>query len=153
MLYNPNNPQKYSIQTMTTGPQIGDRVPELNNAVYGIMRNYNQAAREYAIRVTANDTGLGIYVNGVEFDGIEGTLLLDAKNAGERSFYDVTGSDSFTEQFKIPEIVRQARRQASALRGSGASGIEWRVANQQVVEGLKDLFLDRGILIDVKYVP
>ena len=78
------------------------------------MRNYREADREYAIRVTGNDTGLGIYVNGVEFDGIEGTLLLDAKNAGERSFYDVTGSDNFTERFKIPEIMRQARRQAFA---------------------------------------
>lgn len=112
-----------------------------------------QAAREYAIRATGNDTGLGIYVNGVEFDGIEGILLLDAKNAGERSFYDVTGSDSFTERVKIPEIVQQARRQLSALRGSGAAGIEWRVANDRVAEGLADLFLDRGILIDVKYVP
>ena len=138
---------------MTTGPQTGDRVPGLNNAVYGRMRNYNRAAREYAIRVTGNDTGLGIYVNGVEFDGIEGTLLLDAKNAGERSFYDVTGSDNFTERFKIPEIVRQARRQSSALQVSGASGIEWRIANRQVAEGLKDLFRQRRIFITVKYVP
>ncbi|MDY6803616.1 MAG: hypothetical protein SXA11_07390 [Cyanobacteriota bacterium] len=138
---------------MTAEPQIGDRVPGLKNAFYGIMKNYNQAAKEYAIRVTGNDTGLGIYVNGVEFDGIEGRLLLDAKNAGERSFYDVTGSDKFTERIKIPEIVRQAIRQSSALEGSGASGIEWRVANQQVAEGLEDLFEERRISITVKYVP
>ena len=138
---------------MTKGPQIGDRVPGLNNAIYGRMRNYNRAAREYAIRVTGNDTGLGIYVNGVEFDGIEGTLLLDAKNAGERSFYDITGSDNFTEQVKIPEIVEQAERQLDALAGSGASGIEWRVANQQVAEGLKKLFRLRRLPINIKYVP
>lgn len=112
-----------------------------------------QAAREYAIRATGNDTGLGIYVNGVEFDGIEGTLLLDAKNAGERSFYDVTGSDRFTRDFKIPEVTRQARRQLLASQGSGASGIEWRVANQQVAEGLEDLFEEEKIFITVKYVP
>ena len=117
------------------------------------MRNYNQAAREYAIRVTGNDAGLGIYVNGVEFDGIEGRLLLDAKNAGERSFYDITGSDSFTERIKIPEIVEQAERQLDALAGSGASGIEWRVANEQVVKGLKKLFRLRSLPINVKYVP
>ena len=96
---------------------------------------------------------MGIYVNGVEFDGIEGTLLLDAKNAGERSFYDVTGSDSFTERVKIPEIVEQAERQLDALAGSGASGIEWRVANQQVAEGLKRLFRLRRLPINIKYVP
>ncbi|NEP40580.1 MAG: hypothetical protein F6K35_15605 [Okeania sp. SIO2H7] len=109
------------------------------------MRNYNQADIEYAVRVTGNNTGLGIYVNGVEFDGVEGTLLLDAKNAGIKSFYDVTGSDNFTQDFKIPEIRRQARRQLSALPGSGASGIEWRVANEQVVRGLRLLFREEQI--------
>lgn len=138
---------------MTIRPQIGDPVPGLKNAFYGRMRNYNQAAREYAQRVTGNDTGLGIYVNGVEFDGIEGKLLLDAKNAGVRSFYDVTSNDNFTQDFKIPEILEQAERQLDALDDSDASGIEWRVANQQVVEGLQQLFRLRRLPITVKYVP
>ncbi len=75
------------------------------------------------------------------------------KMPATRSFYDITGSDSFTERIKIPEIVEQAERQLDALAGSGASGIEWRVANEEVVKRLKKLFRLKNIPIDVKYVP
>lgn len=35
---------------------------------------------------------------------------------------------------------------------SGAKGIEWRISNEQVAQGLTKLFAERGVKIDVKYV-
>ncbi len=138
-------------------PKIGDPVPGLNNAKYGPPLTSNSSPQdiEYATRVTGNNTGLSPYVNEVEFDGIEGKTLLEAKNANKGGYYDVTKTDSFTRNIAIPKILEQAQRQINALRDSGATGIEWRVANSTVADGLQALFKEKGLdaYIFVKYVP
>lgn len=154
----PNNPTPMP-EARLEGP-----VPGLEGAKYDYppKNTGSPEDRAYAERVTGNNTGLSPYVsNGerdVEFDGVElgenGEItLLEAKNAGENSIYDVTERNSFTNNHKIPKILAQAEDQVKAVNESGAKGVKWLVANEEVAQGLRDLFNERGLPITVVDAP
>lgn len=128
-------------------------VPGLKG-VYGKTRGGgSEKARAYQRKVTGRDDS--VFVNGVEFDGWRAKLkvLLDAKFAkGKGSWYDVTGTDSFTQRFKIPEITKQAQRQVAAMAGSGARQIEWVVSDPFIAETLGKFFQQRNPAIRVVYL-
>lgn len=118
------------------------------------------ADQAYAQKVNkangSNPPEKSVYVKGVEFDGYnpKSSKLLDAKRSkGKGSWYDVSGSSSFTLNVKIPEILKQARRQLAALPGSGAKGIEWHISDGGVATQIRNLFSKNGISIIVKHVP
>jgi hypothetical protein len=135
--------------------------PTLKNSGWAERPPGGDAGAAYAEEVTGTTESL--YVHGlkdelggtgvVELDSVENQVLIDAKDAGPKSMYDVTGTDKFTQNFKIPKVIEEAMRQGWAMIRSGAKGIEWRVSNEKVAQGLAKLFADRGIKISVKYVP
>ena len=122
--------------------------------VYGKTRGGgSEKARTYQKKVTGR--GDSVFVNGVEFDGwrAKDRTLIDAKLAkGKGSWYDVTGNDSFTQRFKIPEIEKQAMRQIAAMQGSGAARIEWIVSDPFIARTLDVLFRRRGISITIAHI-
>ncbi len=46
--------------------------------------------------------------------------------------------DEFTQKVKVPDVRNQLLRQLKALEGSSFKRIEWRVADQRIVEVLKE---------------
>lgn len=133
----------------------GPKAPAGLKGTYGPARGGggDASAKQYAKKVTGREDS--VYVDDVEFDGWRATdkTLLDAKlSSGEGSWYDVTGTDRFTKDFKIPEILKQARRQLSVLSGSGAARIEWAVSDPAVVRSLRALFRAEQVNITVVHV-
>lgn len=138
----------------------GKPVSGLNNASRGKPRGGGGSADDQAYTKKVNKEngskpeGESVYVDGVEFDGYNpGTKkLLDSKRSkGKGSWYDVSGSDSFTQNVKIPDILKQARRQLSVLGKSGADGIIWHVSDAGIAKQLSALFKTNGINIMVKF--
>ncbi|WNZ24524.1 hypothetical protein HJG54_17800 [Leptolyngbya sp. NK1-12] len=141
-----------------SAPLPGDPVPGISGATYGGSRNNSpdQADIDYEIRVTgknADEEDLAVYVNGKEFDWFDGTTLLDAKNWNKGGVNDVTRPDPFIQNVRIPKIIQDAIGQVNALRGTGATGIEWRVADEDIARALQDLFNRRGVNINVVWYP
>lgn len=52
------------------------------------------------------------HVGVVELDGLDNGKLIDAKDAGVKSMYDVTGSDNFTKNFKSRRCSTRLCRKA-----------------------------------------
>ena len=73
------------------------------------------------------------YVNGVEFDGYDGTHLLDAK--GER--YSIFIQSGWAP-YEPGGLVETAARQADAARPTNTP-IQWYVAEKETYQTLKDL--------------
>lgn len=141
-----------------SGLRVGDTLPDHPDAQLVKSKTPRGTPREYEARVLNKpDPDLEIRVNGVNFDWYEGDTLLDAKNAAEiRSWYDVSQADGFTQRVKVPDIIEQAQRQVEALQGSSFNRIEWRVADPNVAEGLKQLFANPKVgleQITVIYAP
>ncbi|MBE9080097.1 cadherin domain-containing protein [Romeria aff. gracilis LEGE 07310] len=148
-------------------PKAGDPVPGIKGAVYGKPRGGGGRPqdRDYAERVTGNDTGLAIYVDRppgdpgdpVEFDGNDGSILLDAKNWEQNGIHDFSPTstrDPFIQQIARDEILAQAERQVRALPQSSAIRIEWRIADETVANSVRDLLEQRGFgQIVVVYTP
>src|SRR5262249_47028578 len=94
------------------------------------------------------------YVQGTEFESVRGGVLIDAKRASSSgSFYDVSGTDSFTQRVKIPEIVAQAQRQLAAAQRQGMNGVRWEVADAGIAKQLQELFRLRNMPITVVHTP
>jgi hypothetical protein len=138
--------------------------PTLKNAGWAPRPSGGEAGEAYALKITGSSESL--YVNGlkqelggtgfVEVDGYRPAdrMLLDAKDAGPNSMYDVSGAyktppDKFTVNFKVPNILNEAMRQGYALQKSGAAGIEWHVSNEAVVISIQRLFAEHGVTIKV----
>ncbi|HUJ57923.1 MAG TPA: hypothetical protein VLX92_05510, partial [Kofleriaceae bacterium] len=134
--------------------------PSLKNAGWGPRPEGGEQGAEYAEQATHSKESLYVFglqdelggTGVVELDGEENQILLDAKDAGPKSMYDVTGTDKFTQNVKIPKVLAEATRQGWAMIRSGAKGIEWRVSNEAVANGLRRLFADRGVKITVTFV-
>lgn len=138
----------------------GQPVSGLNNASRGKPRGGGGSAADQAYSKKVNKEngsvpeGESVYVDGVEFDGYNPTSksLLDSKRSkGKGSWYDISGTNSFTQNVKIPEILKQARRQIAVLGKSGATKIEWHVSDSGIAAQLKALFNTHGINIIVKH--
>ena len=106
--------------------------------------------RQYAYKVTGG-AQKAIYVNDVEFEGVRGPVLVDAKRANELGFYDITRTDKFAKNVMIPEVLKQARRQLNAIPGTPFTGIEWVLPNEKIVEALQQLMTEEGLDIRVLY--
>lgn len=152
-----------------TGVAAGYRPePTLRNAGWAERPSGGEAGAEYARKVTGGDKSL--YVMGlqeglggtgfVELDGYRASdlTLIDAKDAGPKSFYDVSRAfepkpDSFTTDFKVPTILKEAFRQGHAMEHCGAKAIEWHVPSEAVKVSLDRLFAEHGIRIKIVVTP
>jgi hypothetical protein len=141
-----------------SAPLPGDPVPGIQGAIYGRSRNNssNQADIDYETRVTGKNVDeeeLAVYVNGKEFDWFDGTTLLDAKNWNKGGVNDVTRTDSFMQNVRISQIIQDVIAPVNALRGTGATRIEWRVADEDIARVLQNSFDNNSIDIDVVWYP
>ena len=102
--------------------------------LWGRGKNYGSArAQRYEEQVTGVTVDRSYYVNGVEFDGYDGTHLLDAK--GERySIFIQSG----LAPYEPGGLVETAARQADAARPTNTP-IQWYVAEKETYQTLKDL--------------
>ena len=64
----------------------------------------------------------------------------------------MTQTDKFTKNFKVPEVLAQARRQLKAMAGTEFKGIRWIVADEKIAADLNALFARENINITVVYV-
>ena len=125
-------------------PRNGLRPPDLRTPEMGHTdngpglwaegKNHGSArAKAYEEQVTGVTVDRSYYVNGVEFDGYDGTHLLDAK--GERySIFIQSGWASY----EPGGLVETAARQADAARPTNTP-IQWYVAEKETYQTLKDL--------------
>ena len=90
-------------------------------------------AKAYEEQVTGVTVDRSYYVNGVEFDGYDGTHLLDAK--GER--YSIFIQSGWAP-YEPGGLVETAARQADAARPTNTP-IQWYVAEKETYQTLKDL--------------
>ena len=125
-------------------PRNGLRPPDLRTPEMGHTdngpglwaegKNHGSArAKAYEEQVTGVTADRSYYVNGVEFDGYDGTHLLDAK--GER--YSIFIQSGWAP-YEPGGLVETAARQADAARPTNTP-IQWYVAEKETYQTLKDL--------------
>ena len=125
-------------------PRNGLRPPDLRTPEMGHTdngpglwaegKNHGSArAKAYEEQVTGVTVDRSYYVNGVEFDGYDGTHLLDAK--GER--YSIFIQSGWAP-YEPGGLVETAARQADAARPTNTP-IQWYVAEKETYQTLKDL--------------
>ena len=125
-------------------PRNGLRPPDLRTPEMGHTdngpglwaegQNHGSArAKAYEEQVTGVTVDRSYYVNGVEFDGYDGTHLLDAK--GER--YSIFIQSGWAP-YEPGGLVETAARQADAARPTNTP-IQWYVAEKETYQTLKDL--------------
>lgn len=110
--------------------------------------NMSEEAAGYEARVCNKDRGLGYYVNGVQFDGFENGVLVDAKYYAENS--GTTRGLLKNNYFLGTRAVTQGLRQVMA---AGGRQVEWRVASQSAVDKLRELFETNKIPVRVVFAP
>ena len=115
------------------------RTPEMGHTdngpgLWAEGKNHGSArAKAYEEQVTGVTVDRSYYVNGVEFDGYDGTHLLDAK--GER--YSIFIQSGWAP-YEPGGLVETAARQADAARPTNTP-IQWYVAEKETYQTLKDL--------------
>ena len=125
-------------------PRNGLRPPDLRTPEMGHTdngpglwaegKNHGSArAKAYEEQVTGVTVDRSYYVNGVEFDGYDGTHLLDAK--GER--YSIFIQSGWAP-YEPGGLVETAARQADAARPTNTP-IQWYVTEKETYQTLKDL--------------
>ena len=116
----------------------GLRTPEMGHTdngpgLWAEGRNHGSArAKAYEEQVTGVTVDRSYYVNGVEFDGYDGTHLLDAK--GER--YSIFIQSGWAP-YEPGGLVETAIRQADAVRPTNTP-IQWYIAEKDTYQTLKD---------------
>ena len=105
-----------------------------------VNENMSEFSRNYQKQVTGKE-GVVWVQNGVKFDGMKDGTLLDAK--GKYSQFIDKSTGEFCEWFSGKEtLVSEARRQISASEGAK---IQWYFAEEESLNAVQDLFIDRGI--------
>jgi len=102
--------------------------------------------KEYQEYVTGIKAGRALRVNGVDFDGIRGNTLLEAKSS-YNNFVD--GNGKFYGWFRGQNaLLNQVRRQLVAAKGAP---IEYNFSSQKTLNAFKNLFENNGIKKGVIY--
>ena len=107
-------------------------------------------ARKYQLQETGH-TGEAYKYNGIKFDGIENSKLLETKGPGFRKFIAKDGT--FQWWFRGKEaLLDQAATQAKVAGANGMS-VEWRVAEREFADALRQFFKGRGVTVTVVHKP
>jgi hypothetical protein len=110
--------------------------------------NMSEEAGAYESRVCHKDRAMGYYVNGIQFDGIEKDVLLDAKYYVNDS--GTTKALLKNNHFLGNKLLAQAERQVMA---AGGRQVEWRVASQAATDKLAQLFQTNKVPVRVVFIP
>jgi hypothetical protein len=110
--------------------------------------NMSETEAAYEARVCNKDPGLGYYVNGVQFDGFQKEVLIDAKYYTSDS--RMTKALLKNNAFLGNKLLAQADRQVMA---AGGRQVEWRVASQSAADKLKELFERNETPVRVVFAP
>ncbi len=101
----------------------------------------SESASAYQSFITGVSSRMSYLVNGVKFDGVSNSGLVDAKGPGYAAFVDKAGN--FASWFKGAQgLVDQATRQIQAANGTS---VTWYFAEQKAAEATQRLFQSRGI--------
>lgn len=103
-------------------------------------------AKQYQLEASG-DAALSFNKNGVSFDNIANGKLIDRK-FGHSSVFDSAGN--VANSARADSLVEQARRQ---LNAAGGNPVRWEISSVGGTNGIKRLFRDRGINIEVVHVP
>jgi hypothetical protein len=121
----------YWRETFEGGTNMGDEAAAYENSSCGTPR------------------GMGYYVDEVQFEGFRNNKLLDAK------FWKVGGRmDKFMKirpDLASTKIVNQATKQLS-VAGKYGVGVQWRVADPQIADMLRNFMEYRGLAIEIVYI-
>ncbi|MBM7115485.1 hypothetical protein I3V78_18175 [Archangium primigenium] len=101
---------------------------------------------EYQEQVTGRPAWWVYMVGEVEFDGLLGAELLEAKGPGYCAFFNADGTPKYwyTNSGKFKEMMDQARAQSETARRIGLP-LTWYVADAKVAEFLRLEFKRRGL--------
>ena len=128
------------------GAGPGEWVPE-NQA------GWSESTRAYQAQITGRP-GEAYLFNGVEYDGWDGTNLLDAKGPGYSDFLDSNGNwyDWFRASTKggTTDLIERAARQLGA---AGGRPVVWHVAEEGAAEAMRSLFAEEGLDVEVVCTP
>lgn len=106
----------------------------------------------YQSKITGTLPDVGYKVNGVKFDGYDGSrgVLLDAKGPGYATFVDANGN--FRPWYRGSDsLLDQAARQMGAAPNTP---IEWNVAEAKAAKVIQRLLIDNGYnRIKVMFTP
>ncbi len=97
-------------------------------------------SRAYQKQITGKE-GMAWVQNGVKFDGMKDGVLLDAK--GKYAQFIDKNTGEFYEWFSGKDsLIAEARRQIDASEGAK---IQWYFAEEESLNVVQDLFMDKGI--------
>jgi len=128
-----------------------DDVVDLGRGLRGQWKSVNESmsrrARAYQTQITGR-TGQAFEVNGVRFDGVSGTTLLDAKDNYNFAIKD----GQFRRWFGgKKDILKQADRQ---LRAANGLPIQWHFSQEEARDAFQRLLNREGIEgIDLIHTP
>ena len=142
----------HAMDAMDTGGSGSSGGGSSGGSSSGQWENANESMSEYAAKYQQQITGRSdqIYrLNGVKFDGFDGSKLLEAKGHYSWALKNGKWADWFHEG--MDQILNQARNQINAARGLT---IEWHCAERDVAEAMRKLLSEKGFSsIRVIYTP
>ncbi|OJH42216.1 Tox-REase-5 domain-containing protein [Cystobacter ferrugineus] len=105
----------------------------------------SQRAREYQEQITGRPAWWVYMIGEVEFDGIRGKELLEAKGPGYCSFFNPDGTPKYwyRNSGKYNQMMDQAEKQWKMARRLGLP-LTWHVADAKVAGFLRKEFMRRG---------
>ncbi|WP_245919321.1 Tox-REase-5 domain-containing protein [Melittangium boletus] len=100
---------------------------------------------DYQEQVTGRPAWWVYMIGEVEFDGLKGKELLEAKGPGYCSFFNADGSPKYwyKNSGKFDEMLEQAESQSRMAQHLGLP-LSWHVADAKVAEFLREIFNDSG---------
>jgi hypothetical protein len=106
---------------------------------------HSKDSLDYQEQVTGRPAWWVYMVGKLEFDGIRGKVLLEAKGPGYCSFFNADGTPKywFKNSGKFNEMLEQAEKQSRLARQLGLP-VTWHVADARVAEFLREIFKDEG---------
>jgi hypothetical protein len=116
--------------------------------------NRSESATGYQEQISGRPASEVYIIDGVEFDGYANGVLLEAKGPGYSSFFDATGEPQYwyRKSGRFDELMAQAENQSGIARKLGIP-LRWHVAEREVAEFLRKLFLKDGFTIEVVFTP
>jgi hypothetical protein len=115
----------------------------------------SERSQAYQQKVTGRPATQIYKVNGVEFDGFENGVLLEAKGPGYASFIEANGQPKYwyNDWGKFDEMMRQASRQSQMAEQVGLP-LRWHVAEAELAAFLRQQFRNRNLRnIEVVHTP
>jgi hypothetical protein len=113
--------------------------------------NMSEADAIYEARVCNKDRGIGYYVNGVQFDGVDlaEKTLIDAKNYGAKR--GTTRALLNNNYYVGMRLLEQAESQVAAAPSEFQ--VVWKVASPEAAGKLRQLFRVNKVPVKVLHVP